>query len=1116
MKGKARYQIITKTCLVMKLTVICLVVSLHVYAKGMAQESVTLNVVDAPLENVLKDIQKQTGYQYFMLEKWRTISHNVTVSIKNTPLQEALNLCFKDQPFTYSIIEKIIVVQEKLQAKAAETVAAQDNQPTEIRGRIISNKALPLAGATITLKGTDKIAITDAKGDFLIKGIPSGAYKIIITYVGYDRLEYEVKTGAADYTIALNEATNTLDEAQVIAYGSVSTREQVGNVTTVKAETIERQNVTNPLLALEGQVPGLLVTQSTGLPGSGVTVRVQGQNSIQNGNDPLYVIDGVPYNSQLLPSINYMLGGSGALGPGSVAVEGNPMSFLNPGDIESIEVLKDADATSIYGSRAANGAILITTKKGKVGQSRVDISFQDGFGKVPKFIDMMNTKQYLEMRHEAKANDNASIYSSDYDMNGFWDTTRNTNWQKTLLGGTAQYMNTSATISGGAPNIQYLVGGTYHRETTVFPGDFNDQKGSVHMNLNMNSPNRKFKALFSTNYQYDLNKLPGTDLTQYATVTPPDAPALYDNNGKINWATNAAGSATWNNPVAYVLQDYKNTTENLVSNLSLNYELFTGLSIRLNSGYTTLRSDQVWTIPLESIKPQYRTFMLPDATIGNNVSNSWILEPQLNYKVGLFGGKLDLLAGTTIQENSSKSYQFTASGYSNDEQLGDVSAAGSLIKGYSYSGFYKYNALFGRLNYVLKDKYIIDLSGRRDGSSRFGPENRFHNFMSVGGGWIFSNEGIIKNSLKVLNFGKLKGSYGITGNDQIGDYAYLSQYGANSNVQYQNITPVYPTGLANPYVQWETTKKLQAGIDLGFFTGSRILISVNYAKNRSSNQLLSYALPNFIGYASVLENFPATVENSDWELSLNSKNISSKIFEWSSSFNVTIQRNRLVSFPSIENSSYASSLLVGRPITIKKLFHSEGVDPQTGVYRFESKIDPYNPDLTTDANVIINTSPSLYGGLNNSFRVGQFSLDILIQFVKMKAVNYRFGTSAVPGLKSTNEPVYVLNRWQRSGDVKPVQRYNSDNTFYNAYLIAASSSDASYSDASYLKIKNASITWVMPDAVSRRLRVQGFKVFVQGQNLLTFSKYKIFDPETASPTALPPLRVITFGCQLSL
>jgi TonB-linked SusC/RagA family outer membrane protein len=1113
---------LTKTLLIMKLTVIMLVLSLPIFAKGRAQERVTLSEKNASLEVVLKEIQKQTGYQYFFQDKWKAIAKKIDISVSNAALDDVLSICFKDQPFTYTLINKIIVVQEKQLGKVQEDNDRHGEIPTTLGGKVRSETGAPLAGATVTLEGTKKGGITNNNGEFLLQDVKPGKYTLEVSFVGYEIYKEDiVVTGHTTNIFAvLKQAINSLDEAQVIAYGEVSKRLQTGNVTTVKAEDIEKQPVSNPMLALEGRVPGLFITQSNGLPGSGVTVRVQGQNSILSGNDPLYVVDGVPYPSQMLSTVSGgPLGSSGGAVFGGVAPGGgNPLSYINPADIESIEVLKDADATAIYGSRAANGAILITTKKGKAGQTKVDINLQQGWGKEARRLKLLNTQQYLQMRNEALKNDGLMPDStSDFDLTA-WDPTRYTDWQKVLIGGTAQYNTINTSISGGTIGTQYLIGGTYHRETTVFPGDFADQKGSLHFNINNVSANQKFRIQLSGNYLVDNNQLPQSDQTSVAISLAPNSPALHNMDGSLNWAPTSSGASTFRNPLAYIYNSYQNRTTNLFSNAVLSYHILTGLEIRSSFGYTNLQTNEFFAFPLIANRPELRPNTTRSAEYTNSMAHSWLIEPQVNYKKTIGEGKLEALVGTTVQQNNSNGEHLVGIGYNSDDVLADIHSAASVTVNSTTASVYKYNALFGRVNYNWKDKYIINLTARRDGSSRFGAQNQFHNFASAGGAWIVSQEGFIKENIAFISFGKLRASYGTTGNDQIGEYQFMNLYNPTSaDVPYQNTTGIAPNSLLNPYLQWEETQKMQFGLDLGF-SHDRILLTANYVHNRSSNQLLQYALPFITGFTAITQNFPATVQNTAWEFMLNTTNVKSKNFVWSSYFNLTIPQNKLVAFPNLASSTYSTSLIIGQPISIIRAFHFLGADPTTGVYQFASKTDPFNPVFPDDATVLIKMTPKFYGGLQNSFKYKGLQLDILFQFVKQTGINNLFNFNPVPGQFSSgysNQPTTVLNRWQKPGDKSSVQRYNSDGSlFISEYY--AQSSDAGYSDASYIRLKNLSLSYALPMKSRQQPLLRNCIVYVQGQNLLTITRYLGLDPENQNASSLPPLRILMVGLRVGL
>jgi len=1036
----------------------------------------------------------------------------VTVNFKDTPLDEVLSFLLNGKNLAWTYSDDVVVIHKRMGEGPKKTETAEDSTvtPSLLTGKVTDAVGSPLSGVTILVKGSNQGTTTDMDGKFTLAKVANGEM-LIVSSVGFETRSLVVR--GRSVLVQLNVEVSALDEKVVIAYGTTTQRLSTGNISTVKAKDIERQPVNNPLLALQGRVPGLFITQNTGVAGGSATVRIQGQNSIANGNDPLYVIDGVPYPAQMI-----------GVGSENIILGGNPLNFINTSDIESIDILKDADATSIYGSRAANGAILITTKKGKVGQTKVNINLQQGWSKVTRGIDMLDTRQYLDMRYEAYRNDNVDWKSSDVTANDLklWDTTRYTNWQKTLIGGTAQYTNINVGISGGTTASQYTVGGTYHRETTVFPGNFADQRGSLHFNLSSKSINQKIQLQLSGNYMVDNNKLPRSDLTSRAVLYEPNAPALYNTDGSLNWALNPSGVATWENPLIYQLYStYSNKTNNLVGSATLSYTILPGLDIKSSAGYTNMQTTTFTPIPLGAIAPQRRASTPRTATYGNRSMTSWIIEPQLAYQKNIGKGNFELLLGASIQQNNSSSQTINGSGYSSDLVLGDIKSAVSIRPEYSAS-IYKYNALFSRINYNFQNKYIINATARRDGSSRFGEKNRLHNFGSLGIAWIFTEEKFLDKSLSTFSFGKLRASYGITGNDQLGDYRFLGLYYSTGLdiLPYQNTIGLATTSLPNPYLQWEKTKKLSLGIDLGFWN-DRLILTTTYSDNRSSNQLLPYMLPSITGFSSITSNFPATIKNVSWEFLMTTVNIKSNTLSWNSSINLTIPRNKLISFPNLEQSTYANRLIIGQPLGVTKTFHFVGVDPASGLYQVaDSHGKPTtSPDYLTDLTTLISTLPTFYGGVQNNITYKGIQLDFMIQFVKQKGRNILFNNDRLaPGefsRGSSNQPTTVLERWQKPGDITSIQRYSIESdalaTIYNA-----TDSDAAYSDASYLRLKNLSLSWQLPDKWLKKASFHNSRIYMQGQNLLTITKYKGLDPENRSITSLPPLRVISFGVQVEL
>jgi TonB-linked SusC/RagA family outer membrane protein len=1042
-----------KLLLAMKLTTLLLLIGLlQVSAKSFSQ--ITVKETNASLAAVLKTVEKQSGY-YFVYNDQQIKLGNITVDLKNATIDQTLKAFFADKPITYQVIDKNIVLLPKGASEPnffdrAKSFFAQ----VTVTGKVTDETGQPLISVTVKIKNTNTATATDAKGVFSLT-VPDDKAIIAFSYIGYETVEFAAKDISTGSVIQLKAIQTNLKEIVVSkGYYSVKQELNTGNVTKITSDIIGKQPVNDPIQALEGRVSGLQISQTSGLTGSINTILLRGKNSIANGNVPLFVVDGVPY---IGTSISSGLGG-GPIGNAGMS----PFSIFDSSNIESIEVLKDADATAIYGSRGANGVIIITTKKGAAGRTRIDANFNTGWGNVGHMLPLLNTEQYLQMRREAFRNDKIPVPSiitaptnTDNDINGRWDTTRYTNWQQALIGGTARYTNAQLSLSGGNTNTQFLVGGTYSFISTVFPGSFNDQKANANVHINHHSDNQKFQAGLSVVYSNDNNQLPGTDLTQ-SILLAPDAPLLYNNDGSANFESGAFQF----NPIVSLFRRSTSISETLNAGLTLSYEITSGLQLKTNLGYTNLRVNQTTIIPAAAVYNGSSNSR--SNQYGSNSINNLFVEPQLSYGRKLGKGQLDVLIGSTFQDNKQNYLSILASGFSADVLIPNRQLATTVSISGNNTSEYKYNSLYGRVGYNWEEKYIVNLTARRDGSSRFGSGKQFGNFGSVGAAWIFSKESWLTD-LSWLSFGKLRASYGTVGNDQITDYQYLSSYIASANGgNYQNTVGLIPNRIGNPYFAWESTNKFEAAFELGFLN-DRIQLNANWYQSRSSNQLVGQALPIVAGFRTIQANLPATVENSGLEFDLHTTNIKSTNFSWNASFNISFPRNKLISFPNLESSSYRFTYKIGQPLYMQSGFLSTGVDPNTGVYA-----------INDSGNAMPISSPSqrFFGGLGNTFTYKNLSLDVFLQFVKQTGTGYFNYTFPAGSYSNTpNQPIYVLNRWQKPGDLT--------NTGLFSTILAA---DPNFSlpqtnlaivDASFIRLKNVALSYKLPAIWVQKAHING-------------------------------------------
>lgn len=1092
--------------LAMKLTTILLLITFMQVSARTYSQRISLSVKNAPIESVFKEIKKQTGYQFLFNNQMLDDAKSVTIEIDNGTLEQALEQCFKEQSLSYTIVEKTIVIKQKIVSANQVLKSFFPPPPIDVKGKVLNENDEPVAGVTVTVKGTKNATSTDVNGFFEIKNIDENA-TLVFTSVNMETYEIKVN-GKTELAINLKTKTSKLDEVQVIAYGTSTQRLNTGSVSTVKSVAISNQPVSNPVAALQGRVSGLMISSSSGLPGADIQVRVRGENSMKQGNDPLYIIDGVPFFSAAL---NQFQGGNGSQ---------SPLNSLNPGDIERIDILKDADATAIYGSRGANGVILITTKKGKAGQSQVNVNVYSGISKTSRMMDLLNTQQYLELRKDAFAQDGVTPTASNAPDLLVWDQNAYTDWQKLLIGNTANVLEAQVSFSGGTALTRFLLSGTYRHETTVLPGDFSFNKGGILLKADHNSSNGKLGITASFNYNADKNRIFPTDVTQYFTLAPNYAP--YNPDGSFQWFGNVQ------NPLAILKRTYETKTNNLIGNSVLRYNLTSKLTLRTNLGLTQTNMNQLQTLPFVGFNPA--TAPASQSQFGDVSVRSYIVEPQAEYTTRAGAGKLNLLAGTSWQQNVNEGNFLFATGFSSDALLKDIRSASTVTVRNNDYRQYNYQSVFGRVNYNLSQTYLLNLTFRRDGSSRFGPGKRFGNFGAIGAGWILTNESFAKG-LSFLSYAKLRGSYGTTGNDQIGDYQYLDTWGSSS-FPYGGLTGLSPTRVFNADYSWEVNKKMEAALELGFVQ-NRILFTTNYYNNRSSNQLIGRTLSAQSGFSSYIANLPAKVENSGWEFDLNTVNIKGKALTWETSFNLTIPSNKLLEYPNLESSADANSYEVGQSIRMIKGFQFTGVNTATGIPEF---LD-VNKDgfITSPADYVVlgETMPTFYGGLSNTLSYKGLSLDVFFQFVKQESITLDWGPTTATYGSMNNKNVSALDRWQKPGDITDIPRATT--TTANAANVAFRnfyrSSSAAWGDASYIRLKNVALSYDL-SSVFRKIKLNGGSIYLLGQNLWTITNYKGLDPEingfdrrfvfpinpfgSVKTQALPVLRTITLGIKLSL
>lgn len=1057
---------------------------------------VTLKGKNMMLEDVFNQIRSQTGVSFSYSRSAINVKERLTAAFELKPLAYVLDHLPLTLPlaWTYEPQWKRVTL-----TGYRDGVKPMISKNSRVSGRAVDSAGVALPGTAIRVKGSRKFTEADENGNFVLPDVPEHAV-IEASIVGYYPTEMAVT--AEPLLMVLKETERLLDGTIVYAYGTTSRRDNTGNIGQMKAVELEKQPVSNPLAALEGRIAGLQVTQRSGNPGGNIDVLLRGPTSIGAlglpftkpiSNTPLYVIDGVPF------------------APGSGVVSNkeeeeifkngiSPLAVMNLADVESIEVLKDADATAIYGSRGANGVIILTTKKGQAGKVRIGLRLSGGYSQLLNRLKLMNTSQYLGMLREAFANDGEPVSGDAFDV---FDPNRYTDFNKLLLQRPAYQSDAQLNLSFGDMRTQFLAGVGYSSETVTYahaPGKtkFGAYRPSFHVNVNHTSLNEKFKLNINMLYATFRGTLAGRKPFDMSTFFEPNYPSFLDANSNLVWDYKGVPIA---NAYATLYNEYRGKPDNFSTGLTTSYQLTPKLKFAAAAGYNAYIVNESELIPMKSKSPVSNE--TNSATIRDASIKTYIVEPRLEYVTKAGPGRLQVMVGTTWQQSRTGAVLLKGSNFMPDDLYGFLASPQRTIV--RTGGEYRYEALYARINYNIKHKYILNLSGNRDASSRFAPGRRYSNFGAAGAAWVFQ--------LPFISFGKLRASAGVTGNDGIGNYQYMSTFTSAS--AYQGESSLVPATPFNNTYRWEKTVKMEAGLDLGFFR-NRLLVALALYRSRTGNQLLQQPIAGQTGFTSIMGNFPATVQNKGLELELSGILVKHKNWEWTSSFNISINKNKLIAFPSLEGSAYAQTLTIGQPITVVRGFRAKGVNPKTGLFEVEDR-DGNGLFNQLDYTCIGNVAPLYYGGLQQELVIKKdWKFSVFFSFKKQIGLN---ALSEFPSPAThANAPAYFLGKfWQHPDDIAEMQKLtqNIGSPAYTAGQLLLTKSDAIYSDASYIRVKNIQLLHTFRKGWFTNYNMETIALFIQAQNFFTITRYKGVDPENPQFKQLPPVRSLSVGINVN-
>mgnify|MGYP001096028668 CR=1 FL=1 len=976
----------------------------------------------------------------------------------------------------------------------ASTAIAQDRT---ITGTVTSSDdKLPIPGVSVRVTGTQIGTVTDANGKYSVK-VPSGSKTLDFSFIGY--LAKNLAIAASNtINVALESDSKTLSDVVVVGYGQQSKALTTQTTATVKAESFKNMPIQTPQQALQGQAAGVNMINSSGVLGSEAQITIRGGGSISAAGRPLYVVDGVPLNSSG-GDYTQTQGGSSGL---------NPLINISPNDIESMTVLKDASAVAIYGSRGANGVILITTKKGASGKTRISADYQNGFSSPTSVEEMMSADQFRQFRTDYLKANNQTVPTYP---------TASYNWVDAVIRtGKSNTVNLNA--SGGDDRTKFYLGGTYSDESGYTLGN-NLKRLSGRLNLD-----HKISDKFTVGLNYSLSHIDmdriGSENNTYAPltaaylqlpyVTPYGPDGKFQNTGFV--ANVVAIAATGIN---------KNYSDRSTGNAYLEYKIIPGLKLKTDWGIDNYGIDEKYR-ETDLLTPggyAYRT---------HYTDNKWVSTNTLNYDKTFGKHNIAALAGYSFETAKLTQMMVEGSGFVSDD-LPNVGSASTPITASENIFEWALQSFFGRFNYDFDKKYLFEASLRRDGSSRFGPNKKYGNFYAVSGGWLISNEAFFNKDNNIAQNLKLTASYGTSGNDNIGFNAYYGTFASGSN--YIGQAGLTPSNVPNPDLSWEETGQLDIGLSARFFKA--IDVQFNFYNKNTTGALLTVPYPYTTGYASANRNV-GKMRNRGYEVSINSDNIVGRDFTWRTSFNIGFNKNTIIDLPvnpDEDGRNFLQGSAVQRAITgySKNSFYLiryNGINPQTGNAEWLKKDGTVTTTpLASDRVIVGKGNPDFSGGITNTFTYKNFDLSAFFNFSYGNDVyldGLQFADNFSSG--SYNKSVKLLNYWKQPGDdaFAPALNSSTRTTYQQA-------STKQLMDGSYMRLKTLSAGYSFPKELLQRTKLfTSLRIYFQGQNIWTI-KNKDFrgDPEISangasnlvlgqSFFALPQAKTFTFGVNIGL
>lgn len=941
-----------------------------------------------------------------------------------------------------------------------------------ISGVVYDSKNEPLTGVVVALKGTTNGSITDLEGKFEMNNIPESANNtLVFKCIGFKTVEEQINKKSF-FTIIMQDDTQSLDEIVVVGYGTVKKKDLTTAVSSVSTKDLDKRPITSAAQAIQGRSAGIQVVQPSGKPGSEMSIRVRGATSILAKNEPLYVVDGMATDN---------------------------ISFLAPSDIESISILKDASSAAIYGARAANGVVLITTKRGKAGEATVDFNSYLGFSKIGNTLDVLNTQQYGELLQDIDKNSGSRYYDTFISNTESKYKNVNTNWADQTYR-TATIQNYQLSISGGNEKDKYLISTSYQREDGVVkPAYFEKYAGR----LNLDNQVKKWLSI-STNVALSRNITQNTSdnansgrggVIMSVLNTPPFL-TVWDPDQSQQYAQNPY-QPSWENPLAYTQRDENTKINRVLANTSIHISLIDNLKFQANMGADYLSSE--WNFFLDNVKTVYGRSGGLNGQAQNRKRNALLImaEGMFSYnKTIQMDHYISALAGISRQTFREDESYLSAHDFL-PNYLGGSMTAANIIDQSSNATSAEWATLsyLAKFNYSYKSKYLLTANFRTDGSSKLNPNKRWGYFPSVSAGWRISSEPFMSFTENYLSDLKLRTGWGINGNQEgIGNYEYLGFWNINRRTATEPLSgpTVSNKTLPNPDLTWETTTQYNIGLDFSFLN-SRINFSADAYLKRTKDLLMNITLPSTSNVTEVKRN-NGEMENKGLEFELHTVNIDSKL-RWENDFNISFNKNKIkkltikqdITDAKIETNG--SSVIVVREGLALGSFYgliAEGINPETGdvIYKDLSNNGKIGAE---DYTVIGNAQPKFIYGFNNTFSYNNFDLTIFFQGSYGNDIYNASRIDTEGMMDHKNQLTTVLNRWKRPGMETDMPRAGNIENIKNSTRFLE--------DGSYLRLKSLTLNYNFKEKILKLLHINRLIIYTTATNLLTFTKYSGYDPE---------------------